>query len=87
MRCTEDFVWTLDGRNISAVRGRVLGDDRLTRSYPGEVPDRLPDEEFWAHEFLALPQFEPRRLPADGRNGVPQIGLDALLAFLLEDVL
>jgi predicted YcjX-like family ATPase len=87
VRCTEDFVWTLDGRNISAVRGRVLGDDRLTRSYPGEVPDRLPDEEFWAHEFLALPQFEPRRLPADGRNGVPQIGLDALLAFLLEDVL
>jgi predicted YcjX-like family ATPase len=87
VRCTEDFVWTLEGRNVSAVRGRVLGDDRLTRSYPGEVPDRLPDEAFWAHEFLALPQFEPRRLPADGRNGVPQIGLDTLLAFLLEDVL
>ncbi len=87
VRCTEDFVWTLDGRNVSAVRGRVLGNDRLTRSYPGEVPDRLPDEAFWAHEFLALPQFEPRRLPADGRNGVPQIGLDTLLAFLLEDVL
>lgn len=87
VRCTEDFVWTLDRRNISAVRGRVLGDDRLTRSYPGEVPDRPPDPAFWAHSFLALPAFEPRRLPADGRAGVPQIGLDALLAFLLEDVL
>ena len=87
VRCTEDFVWTLDGRNISAVRGRVLGDDRLTRSYPGEVPDRTPEPGFWSHAFLAPPLFEPRRLPDGGRGGVSHIGLDALLAFLLEDVL
>jgi predicted YcjX-like family ATPase len=87
VRCTEDFVWTLDGRNISAVRGRVLGDDRLTRSYPGEVPDRMPEPGFWSHAFLSPPAFEPRRLPLGGHGGVPQIGLDALLAFLLEDVL
>jgi hypothetical protein len=87
IRCTEDFVWTLEGRNISAVRGRVLGDDRLTRSYPGEVPDRPPDPSFWAHPFLALPEFEPRRLPEAGRVGASHIGLDGLLAFLLEDVL
>ncbi len=87
VRCTEDFVWTLDGRNISAVRGRVLGDTRMTRSYPGEVPDTSPDEAFWAHPFLALPDFEPMRLPAGGRAGVPHIGLDRLLAFLLEDFL
>jgi predicted YcjX-like family ATPase len=87
VRCTEDFVWTLDGRNISAVRGRVLGDERLTRSYPGEVPDRTPEPGFWSHAFLAPPIFEPRRLPNGGRGGVSQIGLDALLAFLLEDVL
>jgi predicted YcjX-like family ATPase len=87
VRCTEDFVWSLDGRNISAVRGRVLGDDRLTRSYPGEVPDRMPEPGFWSHAFLAPPQFEPRRLPEGGHAGVPHIGLDELLVFLLEDVL
>jgi predicted YcjX-like family ATPase len=87
VRCTEDFVWTLDGRNISAVRGRVIGDTRMTRSYPGEVPDSPPDDAFWAHPFLELPQFEPLRLPGEGRAGIPNIGLDGLLAFLLEDVL
>ena len=87
VRCTEDFVWTLDGRPVSAVRGRVLGQQTLTRSYPGEVPDRPPDGDFWDHKFLALPQFEPMRLADGGRLGVPNIGLDALLAFLLEDVL
>jgi len=87
VRCTEDFVWTLEGRPVSAVRGRVLGQQVLTRSYPGEVPDRPPDADFWAHPFLALPVFEPMRLPDGGRLGVPNIGLEALLAFILEDVL
>jgi predicted YcjX-like family ATPase len=87
IRCTEDFVWTLDGHPVSAVRGRVLGDERLTRSYPGEVPDRPPGPDFWAHRFLALPQFEPMRLPDGGRGGAPQLGLDSLLSFLLQDVL
>jgi predicted YcjX-like family ATPase len=87
VRCTEDFVWTLEGRPVSAVRGRVLGNQVMTRSYPGEVPDRPPDSDFWVHPFLALPHFEPMRLPDGGRMGVPNIGLDALLAFLLEDVL
>lgn len=87
VRCTEDFVWTLDGHPVSAVRGRVLGDERLTRSYPGEVPDRSPDARFWQHPFLRLPQFEPARLTQGGRVGVPHWGLDTLLADLLEDVL
>lgn len=87
VRCTEDFVWTLDGRPVSAVRGRRIGDERLLRSYPGEVPDRPPDDAFWTHPFLQLPEFEPRRPPDNGRGGVPELGLDELLAFLLEDVL
>ncbi len=91
VRCTEDFVWTLEGHPVSAVRGRRLGDERVTRSYPGEVPDRAPGaskaEEFWAHPFLALPEFEPMRLPGQGRAGVPAVGLDGLVAFLLGDLL
>ena len=91
LRCTEDFVWTLRqedgaGRPVSAVRGRVAGLG-LVGSYPGEVPDEAPGPEFWAHPFLAIPAFEPTRLPLGVRGGVPQIGLEALVGFLLEDVL
>jgi predicted YcjX-like family ATPase len=87
VRCTEDVVWTLEGRPVSAVRGRVAGEARAGKSYPGEVPDRPPGAEFFAHPFLALPDFEPMRLELAGRGGVPHIGLDQLLAFLLEDLL
>jgi predicted YcjX-like family ATPase len=86
IRCTEDFVWTLEGRPVSAVRGRVAGQG-LVGCYPGEVPDRAPNAEFWAHPFLAIPAFEPKRLPLGGRLGMPHINLDTLLLFLLEDVL
>jgi hypothetical protein len=47
----------------------------------------LPDDAFWRHRFLALPDFEPMRLPEAGRGGIPQLGLDALVAFLLADIL
>jgi uncharacterized protein len=87
VRCTEDVVETLGGRPVSAVRGRIIGESRPARFYPGEVPDSVPDDLFWQHRFLALPNFEPMRLPEGGRGGVPQIGLDALVAFLLADVL
>ena len=85
VRCTEDVVWTLDGRPVSAVRGRIAGDPRPVRSYPGEVPD-APDPGFWSHPFLALPDFEPVRPPPDGRGGCPNLGLDTLLLTLLDDV-
>ncbi len=86
IRCTEDAAWQLDGRSVSAVRGRIAGQG-LGLSYPGEVPDRPPDAPFWSHPFFRLPDFEPTRLPEAGRTGVPQIELDALLTFLLDDLL
>ncbi len=87
VRCTTDITWVLDGRPVSAVQGRRLGDERPVRSFPGEVPHTPPDAEFWAHPFLELPDFEPIRPPDNGRGGVPALGMDTLLLSLLEDVL
>ncbi len=86
IRCTEDATMRLDGRSVSAVRGRIAGQG-VGLSYPGEVPDAPPDDAFWTGEFFDLPQFEPTRLPGGGRAGVPQIELDALITFLLDDLL
>ncbi len=87
VRCTEDIVLTLGEHAVSAVRGRRVGDTKPGQSYPGEVPDRPPDAAFWAHPFLQLPTFEPLRPRDPGRGGVPNLNLDAVLLFLLEDVL
>ncbi len=86
IRCTTDASMPLGGRTVSAVRGRIAGQG-VGLSYPGEVPDSPPDAAFWSGEFFDLPQFEPTRLPGAGRTGVPQIELDALVTFLLDDLL
>jgi predicted YcjX-like family ATPase len=87
VRCTEDAVMTLDGRPVSAVRGRLLGRDSFAKSYPGEVPDRVPGAEFWQHGFYQLPAFEPVRPHAGGAGGIAHIDLDRVLAFILAGIL
>ncbi len=86
VRCTEDFVRSLQGRPVSAVRGMIAGQPLMQSSFPGEVPDLPPDGGFWQHPFLSLPDFLPMRLPEGGRLGVPNIDIDKLLSFVLADI-
>jgi predicted YcjX-like family ATPase len=92
LRCTEDDVVTLGGplglggRTVAAVRG-VLPNGKLARVYPGEVPLRPPGAEFWTHELFQMPAFQPPRLNAEGRDGLPHLELDRLLAWLIGDLL
>ena len=82
VRCTTDATMALGGRAVSAVEGVKAGVGRV-RSYPGEVPDGMPPPGFWSQPFFDLPDFLPPRLT--GRDGVPELGLDAMLSFLLEE--
>ena len=87
IRCTEDDVATLEGRPVAAVRGVLLSNGRSAKVYPGEIPLRPPEAGFWDHGFFEMPEFQPPRLDAAGGAGVPHLGLDALLAALIGDVL
>jgi uncharacterized protein len=87
IRCTEDDVATLDGRTVAVVRGVRLEDGRIAKVFPGEVPAGPPKPSFWAHPFFAMPEFQPPRLTAGGASGMPHIGLDELVAWLIGDLL
>jgi predicted YcjX-like family ATPase len=87
LRCTEDDVGTLEGRAVAVVRGLLMEGGRMAKVYPGEVPLRRPEPGFWDHAFFEMPLFQPPRLAGDGRAGVPHLGLDALLAWLIGDLL
>ena len=84
VRCTQDGVMNLGGRAVSAVEGVKAGVGRI-RSYPGEVPDGTPADAFWSQPFFDLPEFLPPRLLPGA--GVPMLGLNELLAYILEDAL
>jgi predicted YcjX-like family ATPase len=87
IRCTEDDVATLEGRPVTVIRGILLETGRSAKVYPGEVPLRRPAGDFWDHAFFEMPVFQPPRLDGDGGAGIPHLGLDALLATLIGDLL
>jgi len=87
IRCTEDDVATLEGRPVAAVRGVLLDTGRVAKVYPGEVPLRPPEPAYWSHGFFEMPEFQPPRLDPRGASGVPHLGLDSLLAWLIGDLL
>ena len=77
--------WPVDQFRPSAAAS--LASPGRRASIPVRFLTACPTTSFWQHRFLALPDFEPMRLPEAGRGGIPQLGLDALIAFLLADIL
>ena len=87
IRCTEDTTATdASGRRVDAVRGLPMGSSRSIILDPGEVPAMQPGAAFWRHGAFELPVFQPPRLDPAGGAGVPHLGLDSLLAWLIGDL-
>lgn len=87
IRCTEDAVARLEGQPVAAVRGVLLQDGVGATIYPGEVPMKPPEPAFWDAGLFTMPEFRPPRLDPSGSSGMPHLGLDALLAWLIGDAL
>jgi hypothetical protein len=85
LRCTVDDVAAVDGQEVPVVRGFALAEDRALVVYPGEVPSHPPDPAAWPH--FTMPAFRPPRLDASGQAGAPHLGVDAVLAWLIGDLL
>jgi predicted YcjX-like family ATPase len=83
---TEDGVARLDGRTVPVVQGIVLGEDKLRPYFVGEVPSGMPLPDFWSEAYFELPVFRPPQVDGSGRTGLPHLGLDAVLADLIGDL-
>ncbi|VEI46230.1 Predicted ATPase [Actinobacillus equuli] len=53
--------------------------------YPGTVPSRLPDTNYWQFNNFEFDQFEPK--PLAYGEPIPHLRMDAVLQFLLADML
>jgi predicted YcjX-like family ATPase len=76
----------LDGRTVPVVQGIVLGEDKLRPYFVGEVPSGMPLPDFWSEAYFELPVFRPPQVDGSGRTGLPHLGLDAVLADLIGDL-
>ncbi|GAB2795071.1 YcjX family protein [Halomonas shantousis] len=83
IRATQAREVTVDGKRSPALRGTTLaGEDVLL--FPGEVPERLPDQNFWARQGFDFTAFRP---PLLEEEHLPHIRMDAALDWLIGDKL
>jgi predicted YcjX-like family ATPase len=85
VRCTMDDRASISGRDVAVVRGLPMGGERQIKFDPGEVPLKLPGRDFWDGSFFEMPVFQPPKLDSSGASGVPHIGLDDALHYLIGD--
>ncbi|MGM0702307.1 MAG: YcjX family protein [Pseudomonadota bacterium] len=83
IRATEVREVTQAGVRSPALRGTTLDGERVLM-FPGEVPNRLPDDAFWSRQGFAFTAFRP---PQSSAGVLPHIRLDAALDWLLGDKL
>lgn len=86
IKATDVVNVTKDGQAFKAVKG-VRSNNKLQSSvtYPGSVPSRLPNATYWQYNQFDFDQFEPKHIEYD--EPIPHLRMDAVLQFLLADML
>ncbi|EMK0756957.1 YcjX family protein, partial [Providencia rettgeri] len=85
IQATESGLVDYKGEKLPALKGERLSDGLPLTFYPGEVPKRLPNEQFWQRQGFQFENFRPRFTPID--QPLPHIRMDSALEFLLGDKL
>ena len=84
IRATKQVIVNRNGKDIKAIQGVRSCDKQLVTLYPGSVPSKLPNAEFWKNQqHFEFDSFEPQLLQ-QGEN-IPHLRMDAVLQFLLDD--
>lgn len=75
---------TAGDTTLQAIKGTTLEEETITL-FPGEVPPKLPLQEYWQQHGFEFYQFRPLKIPHD--QALPHIRMDKALQFLLGDKL
>lgn len=84
VRATDARVVAQGGERHPALKGTTLEGEEVLM-FPGEVPSRLPDADFWKRQGFDFTAFRPS--PKTPGEALPHIRMDSALDWLLGDKL
>lgn len=84
IQATDAVKVTQNDKTLRAIRGIRSSDKKQVTLYPGTVPSRLPDKNYWQFNHFEFDQFEPKRIEFD--QSIPHLRMDSVLQFLLADM-
>jgi predicted YcjX-like family ATPase len=85
IRSTRLGIAVHNGRKVEALQGTPIGETEPRIMAPGEVPAAPPSPEHWAAPPAVYPRFQPPQVAVTSAAGIPHIGLDAALDYLIGD--
>lgn len=74
-----------EGKTVKALQGVRSYDKQTVTVFPGSVPARVPNADFWQNNGFEFDHFEP--LPLDEHERIAHLRMDTVLEFLLADKL
>lgn len=75
---------THNGNTIPVIQGLRTQDKKLVTMFPGSVPAKFPDADFWQTNPFKFTNFDPKSKLTDGES-LPHLRMDQVLQFLLGD--
>jgi len=85
VKSTHTVLKEYDGRRLSCLKGRVLGESEDSIIYPGEVPEYFPSKEDWDLDYFDFPSFAPVSFPTITTQAVSNIRMDEVIYHLIGD--
>ncbi|SES84145.1 YcjX family GTP-binding protein [Thalassotalea agarivorans] len=74
------------GKTVPVIQGHRLDDGQLITVFPGSVPSKLPEQQYWQNKAFNFISFAPIKSPS-AHTPLPHMRLDQALQFLLGDKL
>ncbi|WP_448210926.1 YcjX family protein [Colwellia sp. MEBiC06753] len=84
VKTTESGTSHHQGTAMPVIRGRAADTNQMTTLFPGSVPNKLPDSEFWQQHKFNFINFAPNHAIAKHET-LPHLRIDQVLQFLLGD--
>ena len=72
------------GQQVPVIQGRRTSDDKTITVFPGSVPKKLPNADYWKESHFNFINFEPQQ-SISAHECLPHIRMDQVLQFLLGD--
>jgi predicted YcjX-like family ATPase len=73
-----------EGKNVPVIQGRRAVDNKMITVFPGPVPKKLPETNFWQDNCFNFIAFEPKESISE-HECLPHIRMDQVMEFLLGD--
>ena len=73
-----------EGNEIPVIQGNRASDGKLITLFPGAVPNKRPDADYWQSKPFNFIGFSPLK-KVDSHESLPHLRMDQVLQFLLGD--